>query len=133
MLDLAVHAKESTSPLSEIASRQGVSEKYLWQVVLPLRAAGVVESVRGAQGGYRLARRPSAITIRQVLDILEGRWAPDSSDETVGDDRESGAVAAEMWKQLSGEWEAAAEKWTLEDMARKHSARRKAHVLMYEI
>jgi Rrf2 family protein len=58
--------------LKDIAHRENISEKYLSLIVIPLRGANLVNSVRGAQGGYNLSRDPSQISLREVVDVLEG-------------------------------------------------------------
>lgn len=58
--------------LKEVAERENISEKYLSQIVIPLRSAGLLRSVRGAHGGYALGREPSQITVREIVEVLEG-------------------------------------------------------------
>lgn len=72
MLDLTVHHERGPVPLSEIARRQDLSVKYLGQLIFPLRAAGFIRSVRGARGGYALAKKPEKISVGQIIEILEG-------------------------------------------------------------
>jgi Rrf2 family protein len=72
MLDLARFYDQHPVPLAEIAKRQKLSVKYLEQLIIPLKASGLIQSVRGARGGYRLAESPDRITIGQVIEILEG-------------------------------------------------------------
>ena len=77
MLQLAAnYGKEDPLPLTEIAKREGISVKYLEQLIIPLKAAGLIESRRGAHGGYVLAKAPDEITIGQILQILEGNISP---------------------------------------------------------
>lgn len=72
LIELAGHDSETPVFLSEIAKLQDVSEKYLSKLVIPLRRAGMIKSVRGAHGGYCLARSPAEISLLQVIDCLEG-------------------------------------------------------------
>ncbi len=76
MLDLALNNSGECIKVKEIAGRQGISEKYLEQIIAVLHKAGYVKSVRGAQGGYRLAREPEAYTVGMVLRLTEGSLAP---------------------------------------------------------
>ena len=62
--------------IKSIAERQGISENYLEQIIAPLKKAGVLRSVRGAGGGYFLAKQPGELTAGEVLRILEGPLAP---------------------------------------------------------
>lgn len=73
IVDLAMHAYEESSTLSSIASRQGVSMSYLEQTFARLKKAGIVESIKGARGGYKLAYAPEDITVLEILEILEGK------------------------------------------------------------
>lgn len=63
-------------PLKEIAENQRISESYLEQLLSKLRRVGLIKSVRGAQGGYLLARYPEEITVGSVLRVLEGDLSP---------------------------------------------------------
>jgi len=72
LMDIALHQHNGPVPLNDIAERQGISAKYLWQVMNPLRTAGVVNVVRGAHGGYSLAKPPEQVTLLDLVEVLEG-------------------------------------------------------------
>jgi Rrf2 family protein len=72
LIDLAEHPGEDHVALANVAERQGISVRYLEQVVIILRRAGFIRSVKGASGGYALARSPQDINIGDVLRVLEG-------------------------------------------------------------
>ncbi len=76
MFDLALNASESPVSLTDISARQQISPAYLEQIMILLRRAGLVTSVRGAQGGYYLSREAGLITVGEVLMALEGSLAP---------------------------------------------------------
>lgn len=76
MVILALEFRAGPVPLREIAGREGISYQFLEQIVLPLRRSGLVESVRGAKGGYALARPPEEIKVGEILRALEGPIAP---------------------------------------------------------
>ncbi len=76
MLDLAVNASEEPVSLKSVAQRQGISDKYLEQIISILNRAGYVKSIRGAQGGYLLRRRPQDITAGMILRLTEGSLSP---------------------------------------------------------
>lgn len=76
MLDLAMNNTGECIKVKEIAGRQGISEKYLEQIIAVLNRAGYVKSVRGAQGGYRIAKDPSEYTVGMILRLTEGSLAP---------------------------------------------------------
>ncbi|MCI8599078.1 MAG: Rrf2 family transcriptional regulator [Lachnospiraceae bacterium] len=76
MLDLAIYSDGKYLPLKEISARQEISLKYLEQIVAQFSRLGFLDSVRGPQGGYRLARDPKDYTIGDILRCSEGSLAP---------------------------------------------------------
>ena len=76
MADLASRPAGENISLKEISKNQGISLKYMEQIVTPLSRAGLVKSVRGSQGGYQLARRPEEYTAGEILRAVEGDLAP---------------------------------------------------------
>jgi len=101
MLDLALNNTGEFIKIKNISERQEISEKYLEQIVTILSRAGYVKSVRGAQGGYRLAKTPEEYTVGMILRLTEGSLAP---VVCVEDDTECNriddCVTIEVWKQL---------------------------------
>ncbi len=76
MLDLGQHYQEGPVATEDIARRQAIPKKYLEQVLLVLKGARLVHSVRGRQGGYRLARPPEEITVGEIVRVTDGPLAP---------------------------------------------------------
>jgi len=74
--DIALHCQEGPVSLRLVAERQGISEHYLEQLIGQLRKAGLVKGVRGAQGGYTLAKAADKITVGDVVRIMEGPLVP---------------------------------------------------------
>lgn len=75
--DMAIHTKEAIpESLKNIAKRRNLSEKYLERIIGMLRQAGLVTSIRGAYGGYCLAKHPEDISVKDVLNAVEGELAP---------------------------------------------------------
>lgn len=72
MLELALHYDQDLLTVRSIAKKQGISEKYIEQIISSLNKAGLVRSQRGAAGGYRLAAPPQSITVGQILKVTEG-------------------------------------------------------------
>ncbi len=72
MVDLAQHYNEGPVQAGDIAKRQDISLKYLEQLIIPLKAAKFIKSVRGPKGGHMLAQSPDDITMAQIVDVLEG-------------------------------------------------------------
>lgn len=75
VVDLAVAYGNGPISLPQLAGAQGISESYLEQLLRSLRNVGIVETARGAQGGYTLGRAPEQISVQQVLSVLEGSTA----------------------------------------------------------
>ena len=73
MVDLAQHYADGPVSLAEIAKRQDLSAKYLEQLIILLKGAGLIRSVRGRRGGYMLARRPEEISVGEIVETLEGK------------------------------------------------------------
>ena len=72
LIDLALYGEEEAVSIQSISARQQISDSYLEQLVRKLKKAGLVTSVRGAQGGYRLAKPAGEISVGDVLRALEG-------------------------------------------------------------
>ncbi|HBQ85785.1 MAG TPA: Rrf2 family transcriptional regulator [Syntrophomonas sp.] len=76
MLEMALNADNGPITTRTIAERQEISERYLEQLLIPLKQAGLVKSIRGSQGGYILSRSPEKITVCDIIRVLEGPIAP---------------------------------------------------------
>ncbi|NLP27143.1 MAG: Rrf2 family transcriptional regulator [Clostridiales bacterium] len=76
MIDLAQHNTDSYIALKEIAIRQNISIKYLEQIINVLCKSGFLKSLRGSQGGYKLARQPLEYTVGEILRVIEGELVP---------------------------------------------------------
>ena len=76
MIDLAIHSKEDFVSVKDIATRQEISNKYLEQIIAMLNKAGYLETARGNNGGYKLARKPEGYTVGEILRATEGDLAP---------------------------------------------------------
>ncbi len=103
MVDLAQHSDEGPISLKSVADRQKLSEHYLEQLIPELRKAGLVKSIRGAQGGYVLARKPEEIYIGDVIRVLEGPIAPVECTNQSGSDcceKTSFCVTREVWVKV---------------------------------
>lgn len=76
MIDLAANDNGENISIKAISERQGISIKYLEQIIATLNRAGYVKSERGSGGGYRLARKPEEYTVGMILRLTEGSLAP---------------------------------------------------------
>lgn len=102
MLDLALNNTGECIKVKDIAARQGISEKYLEQIIAVLNKAGYVKSVRGAQGGYRIAKAPEEYTVGMILRLTEGSMAPVACLEEGASECErcDTCETLEVWKEL---------------------------------
>ncbi len=123
LLDLATAVDGRAVTLKDVARRQGISEKYLWQVAAPLKAAGLVLATPGARGGFQLARPAESMTLRDLVDVLEGGHVlVDGSEGMSGFSPSSERVANEAWARVSAGLGASLEAIKLSDLASRHRA-----------
>lgn len=118
MLDLAVYNTGEPVSLKDIAKRQGISEKYLEQIISTLNKAGFVRSIRGAQGGYLLKMKPEEYTVGMILRLTEGNLAPvdcisQDSEECA---RADSCVTVRIWRQVYDAVNGVIDNITLADM-----------------
>ncbi len=76
LIDLAEHRNDGFIALKDVAERQGVSKKYLEQIVPALSRADLLRANRGTRGGYMLAKNPAKCTVAEILQLTEGDFAP---------------------------------------------------------
>lgn len=102
MLDLARHEDESCVSLKTIADRHDISMKYLEAIVGSLKRAGLVESTRGKEGGYRLNKPSDEYSVGEILRCLEDNLAPVACirSGSVNCDRAAECITVPMWKEL---------------------------------
>lgn len=119
MLDLAEQGRAGYVPLREIAQRQEISEKYLEAIIKALSQGGLVEGLRGKNGGYRLGVEPGACTVGSVLKCAEGSLAPvaclDCREEKACP-RSAQCRTLPMWQELDRRIDAYLESVTLQDL-----------------
>ena len=103
LLDLAEHREQGFIPLKDIAERQNISKQYLEQIVSIINSSGALRTNRGKQGGYMLAKEPSAYTVGKILRITEGNLAPIAClEDTVNQcERAKKCKTLSMWKGLN--------------------------------
>lgn len=118
LLDLALH-QQGDRPvyLREVARRQGISERYLEQVLIPIRAAGLVRSSRGVKGGYLLARPAGEITVLEIVEAAVGRLRlVDCVDDDSFCPRRQHCVVSDLWEEATGALRAVLAGKTLADL-----------------
>ena len=125
MLDLALNNNGECIKVKDIAARQGISEKYLEQIIAVLNKAGYVKSVRGAQGGYRLTKKPEEYTIGMILRLTEGSMAPVSCLEEAAMECERCDTCETLgvWKELYHAINQVIDGVTIADLVEKHNGR----------
>ncbi len=128
MIDLAEHDRGDYIPLKEISSRQNVSVKYLEQIVNQLSRAGLLRSVRGAQGGYRLAKAPEDYTAGEILRVTEGGLAPIAclAENAETCPRGGACETLDFWVGLADVIDRYVDGVTLADLVRQHQGKLKS-------
>ena len=134
MVDLAMHFGSGPVLLKDIAARQEISEKYLGQMITPLKNAGLINTSRGAHGGYFLAKSPENITLTEVLRAVEGdlnlvECVSNSSVCT----RNEMCATHDVWSELSGGLKSVLNEITLREMVTRQRQKQKSQPLMYYI
>lgn len=103
MVDLAMYDKGEPISVKDIARRQQIFNKYLEQIISMLQKAGMVSSIRGAQGGYRLKKKPEEYSVGAILRVTEGELAPVSCVEEGGAGcvNKTSCSTVKIWKKLN--------------------------------
>lgn len=121
MLGIALRGEGEPASLRDIARQEGISDKYLEQIVTPLNRAGLVKSVRGAGGGYLLTRPTEEYTVGEILRVLEGELVPVAcADAPEGCSRSEFCVTQEVWAQVAAAVANVVDNITLADLARRY-------------
>lgn len=135
LVDLAVHSNGGHVALSEIADRQNISMNYLEQVFASLRKAGLISSVKGAQGGYIFAKDMSSITVGDVLRVLEGNLSV--TDDAKGQNYDDRSIEYCLKKMVWDKMEACINEFVdsivIEDLANEYKRHNENESSMYFI
>lgn len=101
MVELGENWGNGPLSIREVSRRQEISEKYLEQIILQLSRAGLVKSIRGAQGGYVLTAPPEEISAGQVLRAVEGSLSPvECVDDGSECQKVDQCVTCELWRRI---------------------------------
>jgi Rrf2 family protein len=120
MVALALNYGNGITLLRDVSRREGISEKYLGQIIIPLKNAGLVTSQRGSHGGYALAQPPEAVTVKDVVEAIEGKIAAVLCvNDPQACARATSCVATRVWKKLSEDIERSLSTFTLSALARQ--------------
>jgi Rrf2 family protein len=132
MIELAAHYGKGPLFLKSVARSQEISEKYLSQIVIDLKAAHLLVGFRGAHGGYTLARPPAEINVYDIVSVLEGDM---TLVECVGNsavcDLASQCVSQEVWHKLSQAMVETLGAITLADLLKLRQEKSQKEVLYY--
>lgn len=117
LLDLAIHDTGEPRLIRDIAESQQISEKYISRLIVDLRRAGMVRSIRGAKGGFRLARMPDAITLLEVVEVMEGPMSiVDCVRSPEKCDRLGNCATRDFWGRLNEQIRTSMNQYTLQQI-----------------
>lgn len=135
MLDLAVYGEGDHVSLGAVAERQDISMNYLEQVFASLRKAGLVKSVKGAQGGYVLSQQPSLIKVGDILRVLEGQLSviDSSENETINEKSIQYCLKIKVWDKMNTCLNYLIDSVTLDDLANDYRRINGLETIMYYI
>ncbi|HEY8347959.1 MAG TPA: Rrf2 family transcriptional regulator [Symbiobacteriaceae bacterium] len=135
LFELAMHEGAGPLSLKSIAERQGLSEHYLEQLAAPLRKAGLIVSIRGAQGGYVLGRPADQITVGDVIRVLEGPigFTDCSVEKEAPPDCAASCVVHNVWEKVTQQIVAVVDGITLRDLVEEAHAAQSGQNLIYHI
>jgi Rrf2 family protein len=123
MLEMAQHYNEGPLQLGEIAKRQGVSVKYLEQIIIPLKKAHYIKSVRGSKGGHMLTKPPEEITVGEIVALLEdGTSLVECVEDTTVCERSDTCPTRLLWKEACDAMFDRLKAVTLADLVKKVKA-----------
>ena len=128
IFDLTAQNTKEPVRIADIAKRQKIPQKFLELILASLKQGGFVESRRGADGGYLLARPPSSISVGEVLRFIEGPQDGKSRAR-----RKSDSPFSEMWKQVDRAFSEVVDQTTFADVHRQWVEKRTRFVPNWEI
>lgn len=134
MLELASRYGQGPVDLKEISKKEDISLKYLEQVIIPLRTAGLVRSVRGSKGGYSLAKPPSEICLNDVVEVLDGTMQlMECLKDPQGCSKAPFCVTRDIWKEASDAINKIFRSVTFEEMVNRKKEKEGKSPPMYQI
>jgi Rrf2 family protein len=130
MIELGLNP-DSCTKICQVAERQGISDKYLEQIVAMLHKAGYVRSIRGAQGGYMLTMKPEEYTVGMILRCAEGSLSPVSClDDEVNQCEKAGHCSTlTVWQQIKDAIDNVVDHVTLADLVKEQKERPEENLL----
>lgn len=124
LIDIALYDLASKPRMvREIAENQGISEKYISHLIIDLRKAGFIKSIRGAGGGYRLAKSPQQIKLLNIIEVMEGTInLVNCTEKNQICQRSVLCPTKDIWLQISQEFRTVLAKYTLQDFLNQYMA-----------
>ena len=135
-IDLAMNGKEAPVQARAIARRQAIPIRFLEQVLHSMKKAGLVESLRGAQGGYLLLKEPSALSVADILEVLEGPVFHRAFQNDQPFDRplsKQELLLGQVWKQVAQAEHEVLNRITIDELAGRQRAIEERRNPMYHI
>jgi len=134
LVEIAAGYPHSVVSVKDIAARQGISASYLEQIMGPLKAAGLVRSVRGLHGGYSLTAPPSACRLSDIYATLEGSAAPVACvDEPESCAFRDSCPTRETWEEMKQSVLDVLERTTLQDLLERARRKQQGRAYTYHI
>jgi Rrf2 family protein len=117
MFQLAIGYGKGPVSLRDISRKEEISEKYLSQIVIPLKARGLVTPIRGSCGGYVLSREPFTITVKDIVEVFEGSFSPvECTEHPSSCNRVSFCTARKVWSVLGDKMAETLDSLNLKDL-----------------
>lgn len=135
-VDLAMQSGSAPVQAKSIARRQGIPARFLEQVLHAMKKAGLVSSLRGAQGGYALTRKPSDLSVADVLEALEGSFPPRiglNGHAPIGRRSKSELLLEKVWERVLEAERRVLEEISIEELAGQLRLLEQKNTLMYHI
>ena len=136
VIDLAMNGKDVPVQARAIAKRQAIPIKFLEQVLHSLKKAGLIDSLRGAQGGYLLLKEPSALSVADILEVLDGPVLHHAVHRDSAFDRrlpKQELLLGDVWKQVAEAEHDVLHRITINELARRQRAIEQHRNPMYHI
>ena len=121
MLELALNYGSGPVLLKDISKSQEISLKYLGQLIIPLKIAGLIKSSRGAHGGYFLSRPPKDIKLNEIITAVEGSLSLVECVDNPGICNRSGScITKDIWTEISNKFSLIFESYTLQQIVNRY-------------
>ncbi|MCP9455075.1 MAG: Rrf2 family transcriptional regulator [Nitrospira sp.] len=136
VIDLAMHAKDMPVRARTIARRQAIPLKFLEQVLSTMKKAGVIQSVRGAQGGYMLLKEPRALSVADILQVLDGPVAAPASTNGIASRpplSQQEVLLGHIWRRVAQAEQEVLQQITVDQLVERQRELEEHYAPMYHI